>query len=322
MAPATTELDVSILIVSWNTRDILLDCLRSVYAQTRNSRFEVIVVDNASSDGSADMVRRDFPQATLIVNPDNKGFAAANNQGIDIAKGRYVLLLNSDTVVLDGAVDRTIIFADAHPEAGVVGCRVLNSDRALQRSCFMFPSVTNLLIEAAYLDRLFPKSRLFGREYMTWWDAADSRAVESITGCFMLVRREAIDRVGKLDEGYFMYCEEADWCYRFGKTGWKVVYTPEAQIIHLGGGSSSRIRLPMRLQLRSGILLFIRKHRSLLSYVLACAVVSLFFGSRVPFWLVKAGLSRRTRVADWQTARAYAAGSIKALGGWQRLAVK
>jgi GT2 family glycosyltransferase len=315
-------MDVSIIIVSWNTQGILRDCLQSVYAQTKGIQFEVIVVDNASGDGSADMVRREFPQAVLVANRDNRGFAAGNNQGIDMAQGRYVLLLNSDTVVLDGAIDKSVAFADAHPRAAVVGCRVLNADRTLQRSCFMYPSPLNLFLLATYLDRVFPRSRFFGRDRMTWWDGNDSRPVEVVCGCYMLVRREAINQVGKLDESYFMYCEETDWCYRFARAGWQVLFTPDGQIVHLGGSSSERMRLPMRLQMRASILLFIRKHQSRLSYILACMAVSLFFGIRVLFWSLKACLPGRTRLADWQTARAYAGGTIKALGGWQCLALK
>jgi GT2 family glycosyltransferase len=315
-------MDVSVIIVGWNTLEILRDCLRSVYAQTRDIRFEVIVIDNASSDGSADMVRREFPHVVLVANSDNKGFAAANNQGMEIAKGRYVLLLNPDTVVLDGAIDKTTVFADAHPQAAVVGCRVLNADHTLQRSCFMYPSALNLFLLATYLDRLFPRNRFFGRDRMTWWDSGDSRCVEVVSGCFMLVRRDAIEQVGKLDESYFIYGEETDWCYRFCRAGWKVVYTPDAQIIHLGGSSSDKVKLPMRLQLRASILLFIKKHRGWLSYVLASMAVSLFFAIRVPFWLIKAALSARTRSADWRTAMAYLAGAVKALGGWQCLASK
>jgi len=140
------RMDVSVIIVSWNTRDILQDCLESVYAQTRGVSFEVIVVDNASSDGSVEMVRSQLQQVTLVANRDNRGFAAANNQGMQIARGRYILLLNSDTVVLDGAIQKVVAFADQHPEAAVVGCRVLNRDGTLQQSCFKYPSLLNLLL--------------------------------------------------------------------------------------------------------------------------------------------------------------------------------
>ena len=215
------KIDVSTIIVNWNTCNITCDCLKSVFEQTKELSFEVIVVDNASSDGSVEMIRHDFPQVNLIENSENKGFAAANNQGMAIANGCYVLLLNSDTIILDNAISKTISFADAHPEAAVTGCRVLNPDRSLQPTCFMFPSILNMLFESSYLYKLFPRSKFFGRERMTWWDRSDVREVDVVTGCFMLVRREAIEQVGIMDERFFVYGEETDWCYRFKRASWK-----------------------------------------------------------------------------------------------------
>lgn len=313
---------VSIIIVNWNTREILRDCLRTVYEQTQDVEFEVIVVDNASADGSVDMIRTTFPQAILLANADNRGFAAANNQGIAVAKGRYVLLLNSDTLVLDGAIDKMVSFAEAHPEAAATACRVLNSDRTWQRTCFLFPSALNLLITALYLNKLFPRNRFCGRERMTWWDGREMRAVDVVAGCFILVRREAIEQVGVLDESYFMYGEETDWCYRFRKAGWKILFTPTAQIVHLGGVSSAQLKGPMCLQLRASVLLFLRKHRGLASYVAGCAFVSLFFLLRLPLWLATAATSGGARSESWETARTYAAGFWRALYGWKALCVE
>jgi len=315
-------LDVSIVIVSWNTRDILRDCLRTVYEQTEKTAFEVIVVDNASADGSGEMVRAEFPQTILVANPENSGYAAANNQGIRIARGRYILVLNSDTLILDGAVDKMMAFADAQPRAGVLGCRVLNADRSLQPTCFLYPSPLNLLLSMSYLSKLFPRNRFFGRETLSWWDRSDTRPVDVVTGCFMFVRKAAIDQVGLMDEQYFMYGEETDWCYRFKQAGWQVLFTPVAQIVHYGGSSSSRVRIAMRLQLSASLLLFIRKHRSRFSYATACIVMSLFFGLRVPFWLLKAAVSRATRSNDLETAGAYIRGAWRSLRGWRGLALR
>ncbi|MBN1507013.1 MAG: glycosyltransferase family 2 protein [Sedimentisphaerales bacterium] len=285
-------MDVSIIIVNWNTRDILRDCLKSVYTRTEDIIFEVIVVDNASSDGSADMIRREFPPVRLIENTENKGFAAANNQGMRIAQGRYVLLLNSDTIVLDDAIQRAVRFADGHLEAGVVGCRTLNADRSLQITCFMFPSVLNLVLWITYLYKVFPRSRFWGRARMTWWDRDDAREVDVVTGCFMLVRRDAIDRVGLMDEQFFMYAEEADWCYRFCQAGYKRLFTPEAQIIHLGGASSDQIKPRMIAAWRKSTLLYFKKHTSLLSQGAAWTLLSLFYLTRVPYWVAKAAVGR------------------------------
>lgn len=316
------SIDVSIIIVNWNTCDILQDCLKSVYEQTKDLSFEVIVVDNASSDDSVEVIKRDFPQVVLIENPENRGFATANNQGVAISKGRYILLLNSDTVVLDGAIQKTIAFADRHPEAAVVGCKVLNPDRTIQPTCFVFPSLLNLFLSATYLYKVFHRSRFFGQERMTWWDRSDVRGVDVVTGCFMLVRREAIDQLGMMDEEYFMYAEETDWCYRFKKAGWKILFTPDPQIIHLGGQSSQKVKSEMVLQLRASRLLFLKKHRSYIEYLVGCFLTSMFFLLRVPVWLLLGIFSRKKRKRCFMTARIYLSGYMKSLLGYEALTTK
>ena len=315
-------IDVSIVLVNWNTRDILCNCLRSVYEQTEHATFEVIVVDNASSDGSQEMVRRQWPQVRLICNNENRGFAAANNQGIAVANGRYVLLLNSDTIVLANAIAKTVKFADDHPEAGVVGCRVLNQDRTLQPTCFMFPSLLNLFLSATYLYKLFPKNRFFGREQMTWWSRDDVRSVDVVTGCFMFVRREAIQEVGAMDERFFMYAEETDWCYRFKQAGWKNLFFPGAEIIHLGGQSTQQVKPQMILQLKAGILRFIRKHRTLPDYAAACLLTSAWFALRVVPWVLAALVGTGQRHNACVAAKTYAAGAVKSFGGDKALSVR
>ncbi|AQT69453.1 N-acetylglucosaminyl-diphospho-decaprenol L-rhamnosyltransferase [Anaerohalosphaera lusitana] len=277
-------MDLSIIIVSWNTKQVLHDCLESVYQQTAGVDFEVIVVDNASSDGSPHMVAHNFPQATLVSNEDNRGFAAANNQGIQKASGEYVLLLNSDTIVLDNAISRTLEFAKQQNDTAVTGCKVLNQDGSLQRSCFMYPSLTNMFMSTFYLNKIFPRSTFFGREAMTWWDREDSREVEVVTGCFMLVKKEAIDRVGMMDEDYFMYGEETDWCYRFNKNGYKIRFTPEGQIIHLGGQSTRQVKPEMIIQLKLSILRFIRKQKGFFAHKVAAMLMIVFFALRLPVW--------------------------------------
>lgn len=315
-------MDVSIVIVNWNTREITRQCLQSVYQQTEGIKFEVIVVDNASEDGSVEIIRSDFSQAILIENKENKGFAAANNQGMAVAKGRYCLLLNSDTLVLDNAIAKSVAFADQDDEVAVVGCRALNSDRTLQPTCFMFPSLLNMVLSSTYLYKLFPRNRFFGRELLTWWQRDDVRLVDVVTGCFMLVRRQAIDQVGMMDEMFFMYGEETDWCYRFKQGGWKVEFTPCAEIIHLGGQSSKQVRLQMILQLRGSILLFMKKNRSRIEYILACLLVALFFFSRIIPWFAKGIIFRKSREYSWQLARAYLIGFFRSLAGANALCIK
>jgi GT2 family glycosyltransferase len=307
--------DVSVIIVNWNTKELLRDCLSSVYEHAGDIDYEIIVVDNASTDGSADMVKNDFQQVILIENSDNKGFAAANNQGITVAKGRYVLLLNSDTLVLDNAIANTVRLADENPQAAVIGCRVLNPDRTLQRTCFMFPSVLNMLLSSTYLYKLFPRNRFFGREQMTWWDRNDVRSVDVVTGCFMLVRRDAIEQVGMMDEKFFMYGEETDWCYRFGQKGWKVMFAPVGEIIHFGGQSTAQRPVAMIVQLRLSILKFMKKHYNRPAYLVARLLVALFFAIRLPIWFAKAFLRPAARGEATIKMRAYATGVVSSLFG-------
>jgi len=307
--------DVSIIIVNWNTKGLLRDCLSSVYEHAGDFDYEIIVIDNASTDGSADMVKNDFQQVILIENSENRGFATANNQGMVVAKGRYVLLLNSDTVVLDNAIANTVRFADENPQAAVTGCRVLNSDRTLQRTCFMFPSILNMLLSSTYLYKLFPKNRFFGREQMTWWDRSDVRKVDVVTGCFMLVRREAIEQVGVMDEQFFMYGEETDWCYRFRKKDWKVMFAPVGQIIHFGGQSTAQKPVAMIVQLRLSILKFIKKHYSWPAYLIARFLVASFFAVRLPVWLAMAFVRPAAHSEAAIKMKAYSTGVVSALLG-------
>jgi GT2 family glycosyltransferase len=314
-------MDVSIVIVNWNTKELLRNCLKSVEEQTGGIGYEIILVDNNSTDGSAEMVKREFENVILLENAENRGFAAANNQAVKIAKGRYILLLNSDTIVLDNAIEKTIIFADKHPCAAVTGCRVLNPDGTLQNTCFMFPSILNMLLSSTYLYKLFPKNRFFGREQMTWWKRNDVREVDVVTGCFMLVKHEAIEQAGLMDEQFFMYGEETDWCFRFKKNGWKIMFTPDGQIIHFGGQSTSQKKAEMMLQLRGSILLFIKKHKNILSHIVSRLLTALFFFLRIPYWLA-VGLIRQGKCSEsMKTAFIYALGGLYCLINWEKLLV-
>lgn len=280
------SLDVSILIVNWNTRDILCDCLRSVYEQTQGISFEVIVIDNASSDNSVEMVKQEYAKVILIENQENRGFAAANNQGIRIAKGKYILLLNPDTVVLECAIQKSVAFADLHTEAAVVGIRNDRPDGLQVKNCFQFASVQNLIISLLGLHRLFPRSRFWGRERMTWWDYQDIREVNVVAGCYMLVRRDAIEQVGMLDENYFMYGEEMDWCWRFSESGWKIIYYPEAAIIHYGGMSVEKNPNEMRKELQRSYLYFIEKRQGRLARIIVRLLFFLSGLTRYIYWSI------------------------------------
>jgi len=253
--------DLSIAIPSWNTRDLLAQCLDSVYGSSAGLDFETIVVDNASGDGSADMVAARYPRVKLIRNRVNLGFAAACNIAFKHSAGRHFLLLNTDTIVLDNALRSLVDFMDDHPDAGAAGSRLLNRDGTLQRSCSRFPGLMTELFDALYLSKLFPRSRLFGCYSMSYWDFGDVREVDFAGGSCLIVRREAIEEVGLLDESFFMYTEEADLCYRLWEHGWKVYHFPGAEVIHLGGESARRYGGDMLLHLYAGRNKFIRKHR-------------------------------------------------------------
>jgi GT2 family glycosyltransferase len=286
--------DVSIVIVNWNTKELLRDCLKSICEQTLGIDYEIIVIDNASRDGSPEMVRNDFQQVILIENTQNRGFAAANNQGIAQARGRYVLLLNSDTLVWDRAIEKTVQYADGHPDAAVVGCQVWEDSDTIQLTCFRFPSVAAMAWSAFGLARLFPNNRLLGRQHMLWWRRDSEREVDVVSGMFMMVRRTAIDEVGPMDEDYFLYFEETDWCYRFAAAGWKMLFWPGARILHRDGGSHSSNQTAARMfvQFQKSLCIFFKKHYGILSCTLVRGLLVVSLGSRCCLWAVKALLGR------------------------------
>lgn len=229
------KMDLSILIVNWNTREMLRDCLTSLYDTITDLEFETIVVDNNSTDGSQDMVRQSFPQVQLIENTENVGFARANNQAIEASQGRYVLLFNTDAFAQPGAIRAMVTYADGYPDIGVAGAHLLNADGSFQASHTRFPTLWREFLILSGLGRL-----LFGEWYPSHGPDKSLAVTDAdyVEGACMLVRREALDQVGGLDEGFYMYAEEVDWCLRMRRAGWRVVYLPQTRIIHLGGGSS------------------------------------------------------------------------------------
>lgn len=235
------SVDVSVVIVNWNTRDLLNQALESLYRETHDVKFETIVVDNGSDDGSAELVKRIWKQVKLIPLQVNSGFGVANNIGFQVSLGRYVLVLNSDTIVLPSTLYGMAHFLDDHPETGCVGCRHLNVDGTLQGSMDSFPSLLKDFLCYSDLYRLRALLPFLRWRYPWWSDHSQIRKVDWVNGSCMMVRREVIEEIGGFDDGCFMYAEEIDWCYRMNKAGWAVVFTPEAEIIHIGGQSSNRI---------------------------------------------------------------------------------
>lgn len=234
------EIDVSVVIVSYNTENLLDACLSSVFKQTRCA-FEVIVIDNASTDESLQIVRSKYPDVVLVSNDQNVGFAAANNQGFAIAKGCQVLMLNPDTAILDSAIDVMCSFLDDNPDVGAVGAQNLKPGGGIQKSCHHFPTLWTKIIEYAQLSRLFPHARWAGKANMSYWCYDEVKEVDWLSGSCMMIRGEALRQVGHLDDAFFLYMEEVDWCFRAKKIEWKVVYTPEAKIVHYHGMSSGQL---------------------------------------------------------------------------------
>lgn len=295
----TSTIDLSIVIVSWNTRQLLHDCLQSVFNNLASIRAEVFVVDNGSQDGSADMVSAAFPNAILIRNDTNFGFSIANNQAIAIATGKYVLLLNSDTVIIGDVLSRSVEYMERHTSVGVMGCRVLNPDHSMQATCFQFPSITNVILKVSGLHRL-SKPAFFGREHMRNWNRDSEREVDVVTGCYMLVRTAAIRQIGLLDEDFFFCGEETEWCHRFRAGGWLIRFAPVGEIVHIGNASSARLDSKRDLLLTQGIILFFMKTRGPRVAWIVWALLLLFAVLRLILW---SGLCLVRPLNAWQVRR-------------------
>lgn len=291
--------DVSVIIVSYNTRELTLECLRSVYAQTRDVTFEVFVVDNASADGSAAAIAAEFPQVHLIANADNRGFAAANNQALRLARGRYFLLLNPDTLVLENAIGKMTAYMDAHPDVGIAGCQVLIDEHTVQQTCFRFPNPWLHLLRATGLPALFPRSAVLNPDRYGGWQRDSERDVEVVSGMFLMVRRKAVEQIGLMDEDYFVYAEEADWCFRFRRHGWCCRFTPVARIIHRDGGSHStrQVSAQMFVQQQKSVLIFHRKNRGWWSWALAKVLFTLSMLPRYVIFRLRSAATRDSRAA-------------------------
>ncbi len=256
---------ISIIIVSWNAKKYLEECLDSIINHSLPTDTEIIVVDNASSDGSPDTVRDAFPGVRLIRNDDNYGFAKANNIGIAASTGEYVFFINSDVVVKAGCFEKMISYMDGHQDIGVLGPRILGPNGAAQRSCMGFPSLWNSLCRALALDLIFPGMKLFGGEMMAYWPHDDIRSVDVINGCFWMVRRKALQAAGPLDERFFIYGEDIDWCKRFHDKGWEVVFYPEAEAVHYGGASSANAPLKFFIEMQRADYQYWKKHHTALA---------------------------------------------------------
>lgn len=271
-------LDLGIVIVSWNTRDLLRDCLESLAAAQGDVAFQTIVVDNASSDGSAEMVAREFPEVRLIASDENLGYTGGNNLGLRAlgfekdgpdSAPRYALALNPDTIVPAYALREMVDYMDANPRVGAAGPKLVMLDGQLDKACRRsFPSPEVSAYHMLGLSKLFPHSRRFGRYNLTYLDPDAEYEVDSVVGAFMMVRREAIQQVGLFDETFFMYGEDLDWAYRIKQAGWTVMYNPRVTVTHVKRAASRQSRRA-QTEFYRAMLIFYRKH----------------YRATTPFWL-------------------------------------
>ncbi len=291
---------VSVVIVSYNTRSMTLDCLRALYASLGDLPAEVWVVDNASTDGSAQAVREAFPQACVVANTDNKGFGAANNQALKQARGEFLMLLNTDAFAQPDTVERLVAYLQLHPRAAIVGPRLLNKDGSVQQSCYRYPSPGRAWLENMGVSALLARHPQWG-DYKAWPHDRE-QTVDWVIGACLLLRRAAYDEVGGFDETYFMYAEETDWQRRFRDKGWDIAFTPSATVTHLGGASGASEVVRVNAHFFDSLDYYTRKHHGLGGLILLRGAMVVGCGLRALVWslVALAVPSRRT------TARAKA----------------
>lgn len=294
---------VSVVIVSWNARDYLAECLESLKGDVYEGLIETIVVDNASTDDSVEMVRQQFPDVKLICNAENLGFSKANNIGIRQCVGEYIALVNSDVHVLKDCITNLVAYCQNQPATGLVGPFIIGSDGKQQRSCRGAPSLWNMLCRALSLDVVFPHSRWFNGYFLGHWDHRTTASVDILSGCFWLAPRRALDDVGLLDESFFIYGEDMDWCKRFRDAGWDVVFVPQAKAIHYGGASSANSPIRFFVEKQKADIQYWRKHHSRIAVAVYYAISLLHHGLRIAGYSLKACVARGKEQMAWYKVR-------------------
>jgi GT2 family glycosyltransferase len=287
--------EVSIIIISFNTREMTLQCLASVYTGLANVDADVWVVDNASADDSVAAIRAAYPQVRIITNEKNLGFGAANNQGMTKAAGESFLLLNSDAFPEPGAIRALVDYLKAHPKAGVVGPRLLNRDGSLQQSCFRFPSPGRVWMENLWISAMFSKHEKLG-DYRHWQHDQE-RQVDFVIAACMLVRREVFEKLGGFDERFFMYSEESDWLRRITDAGWQVMFTPAARVTHLGGASGATQKAKINRHFFESLDYYEWKHHGMAGLVALRTAMVIGCFMRTILWLAMIPIPRRRELA-------------------------
>ncbi len=255
--------DLHFIIINWNTRRLLIDCIRSIYTTVNSLSFQIHVVDNGSADDSVKAIRGEFPSVHIIENHENRGFAAAVNQALDENTATYSVLMNTDALLHKDAVHLLYSFMEQNKDAGITGAQLLKPDGTRQHSFDNYPTLTTELFNKSLLQRLFPSKYPSKKQ-----PAGQPMEVESVIGACMMIRNAAIKEVGKLDEDYFFFLEETDWCYRMRKAGWKVYHVPDARVIHLGGQSKKKAPWQSQVEYCRSLYIFFKKNRSATSYIL------------------------------------------------------
>jgi GT2 family glycosyltransferase len=313
----TTPIDLSVIIVSFNTRDLLRDCLQTLLRHQGSLRLQTIVVDNASEDGSAEMLEAEFPEVLLIRSPVNLGFGRANNLGFEQARGRYLVLLNSDAFIDEQTLPQSVARMDAEPDVGLAGGRLVGRQGEWQPSARMFPSLLNEFLTLSGLSARWPKSRLFGRMDRTWADPLAPAEVDWVPGAYSIIRASVLEQIGPFDQRFFLYFEEVDLCRRIKAAGYRVCYWPEIRVLHIGGESSrtlkrltfSGVGSQLTLWRMRSQALYHRKHRGLLGAWLSMQLES--FWHRLRRW-------RNRRAADAEERLAKAEESAVIIQLWRQ----
>lgn len=302
LSAPTEVINLSVCLVSWNTRELLREALESIYQNTKETSLEVIVVDNASGDGSAEMVKELFPQVRLIANETNRYLSAALNQALRVSRGRHVVFLGSDAVVMSGALDCMLRFMKGRKEVGAVGGKIINPGGSIQLTCARtFPTLFTELVKGTSLDRVFPQSRFWGKYLMSWWDHNEAREVDLLDAACLMVRKEVVEQVGFLDEDFPLYSQDLDWCYRIKKAGWGVYYLPEAKVFHYDASSTRQVNSPQikwsTVECRRSMLRFFKKHYGFWEYLLLRLLTVAGLGVKLALWQILACFSSSTRRA-------------------------
>ena len=256
------KVELSIIILTWNNQEVIKNCLDSIYSSAGDLNFEIIVVDNNSSDRTKEILKNSYPKVKLTTNVKNLGYAKGNNQGIEKSKGEFILLLNPDVKLIDDFLTKITKFLQEHPEAGALGPQLLNPDRSIQPSCREFPGYSAILWELSSLSHIFPGSKIFGRWRMRYFDHNSLAEVDQPMGSALLIRRKTLEEVGLFDTNFKMFFNDVDLCYRIKKAGWKIYFYPGAKAFHIKASSTQKAKAKMIFLSHWGFYKFLKKYRT------------------------------------------------------------